>query len=70
MSHLTLTDRFSIDSGLNSNKSKKEIAISLGKDSSTIGKVINLHTFNVAPPTAGMVLGLEKCARLPECKKM
>lgn len=68
MSHLTLSDRISIESGLNSYKTKKEIAQNLGKDPSTIGKEIKLHVQKIDPPPTGINRGVEKCIHFAKCK--
>ena len=43
--HLTYTERTIIETGIRNGSSKTAIAITLGKDKSTIGKEIKLHRF-------------------------
>ena len=67
MAHLTYQDRCEIEAGLNQNMSKKDIAIKLAKDPSTIGKEIKLHLFRSEPVSLSLVNGIEKCIHVREC---
>lgn len=69
MSHLDLKSRLMIETGLNCNKTKKEIAIELEKDASTIGKEIKNHLEFKSPPNSNLIGGKEICIHIRECKK-
>jgi len=61
--HLTLEERKVIERGIENNSTKTAIAITLGKDNSTIGKEISQHrviTFQCALPL--------ECANYKKCK--
>lgn len=69
MSHLDLKSRLMIETGLNSNKTKKEIADELDKDPSTIGKEIKNHLQFKSPPDSNLKGGKETCVHIKECKQ-
>ena len=60
--HLTLQDRIAIQAGIESGSRKAAIAVSLGKDKSTISKEIKAHRF--ARRTTSLPL---ECTHYPDC---
>ena len=69
MSHLNFEDRCEIEAGLNKNITKKDIALKLAKDPSTVGKEIKLHLVRSEPVSLSLVHGIEKCKHISECKR-
>ena len=69
-SHLSLTDRQIIETGICNGSNKVSIASTLGKDPSTIGKEIRLHrskTYSCLLPLE--CLGYKKCTHNRQCNK-
>lgn len=58
-----------IETGLNSNKTKKEIADGLDKDPSTISKEIKNHLEFKSPPNSNLIGGKETCLHIREYKQ-
>lgn len=68
--HLTLDDRISIQKGLHDRKSLRQIALSIGKDPSTIPKEIKKHTYPKLPkfPICTKRENCSKSALITDCR--